>query len=92
MREEQIIEKASNALKKMDLYGEYHNIKVINVNDDDKLLEIDPTLKKEYKVHFSFKLPDGRNAATTVRVDKKTHKLLTITTKSGMYKVPEELS
>lgn len=92
MTDKEIIEKATKALKALDLYGEYESIKVIKI-DDDAFFEMldDDSMKEEYSVSFSYKLPDGRGAGTSVKVDRKTHKLLMIITKSGMYKVPKEL-
>jgi len=90
MTDKEIIEKTTKALKALELYGEYDSILVTRITDE-MFLEMDPELKNKYSVVFSYKLPDGRMAGTSVSVDNKTNKLLNITTKSGLYKVPEEL-
>ena len=92
MTDEQIIEKATHALKELGMYSNnYYRITVVKVFDDEILLELEPELEHQYSVIFSYKQPDGRGASTSVDVDRYSHKLLTIITRSNMYEVPEEL-
>ena len=89
MTDKEIIEKATKALKSLDLLADYNNIGVYK-NIDPLILEMDPDVEFEYSVHFGFN-PPVRGTGASVIVNRKTHKLLKIVTKSGMYKVPEEL-
>ncbi len=91
MNDQEIINKATKALKELKLYnGMYTNISVLK-EINDILLDIEPELKDRYSVMFSYKLPDGRRAHNSVEVDRKTDKLLYIITRNNMYEVPEEL-
>lgn len=89
MTDKEIIEKATKALKTLDLLAEYNEIQVIR-DLPALVLEMAPEKKNEYSVHFGFN-PPIRGTGASVTVDRKTHKLLKIITKSGMYKVPDEL-
>ncbi|MFK7749582.1 MAG: hypothetical protein AB8B65_14395 [Kordia sp.] len=91
MTDDKIIAKATKALKKLNLFS--HNYFKISVSktDNEILLETYPELKNEYSVDFDYKLPDGRGAHTSVKVDTESHKLLRIITKSNMYHVPDDL-
>lgn len=89
MTDKEIIEKATRALKSLDLLADYNNIGVYK-EINPIILEMDPDIKFKYTVHFNFDPPIRRTGAT-LTVDRKTHKLLQIITKSGMYRVPKEL-
>ena len=91
MNDQEIIKKATKALKELNLFSNnYNRIQVLKVINDE-LIELDPELKDKYSVMFSYKLPDGRGAHTSVEVDRKTDKLLYIITRSNIYEIPEEL-
>ncbi len=89
MTDEEIIEKATKALKALDLLANYNNIGVYK-EIHPILLEMEPDIEFEYTVHFSFN-PPIRGTGATVAVDRKTNKLLRIISKSGLYIIPEEL-
>lgn len=89
MTDKEIIEKATKALKALDLLADYNSIGVYR-DINPIILEMNPDIEFQYSVHFNFNPPVlGTGAAITV--DKKTNKLLKIITKNGLYKVPEEL-
>lgn len=89
MTDKEIIEKATKVLKVLDLLADYNNIGVYK-EINPVVLEIDPDVEFEYSVHFNF-TPPIQGTGATVTVDRKTHKLLKIITKSGLYNIPEEL-
>ncbi|MCY1659617.1 hypothetical protein [Chryseobacterium sp. SL1] len=89
MTDKEIIEKATKALKAIGLPTHYNKISV-NKEKNPILLEIDPDIEFEYTVHFNHN-PPIKGTGATITVDRKTHKLIRIITKSGMYKVPEDL-
>ncbi len=91
MTDEKIIEKATNALKELNLYSNNYFKISVSKTDNEILLEAYPELKNEYSVDFNYKLPDGRGAQTSVKVDAKSHTLLHVITKSNMYHIPDEL-
>ena len=90
MTDNEIIEKATKALKVLNLLADYNNVGVYK-KIDPMILEMDPDVEFEYSVHFGFN-PPIRGTGASVIVNRKTHKLLKIITKSGMYEVPDELS
>ncbi|MDP9958655.1 hypothetical protein [Chryseobacterium lathyri] len=89
MTDKEIIEKATKVLKALDLLADYTNIGVYK-EINPMVLEIDPDVEFEYSVHFNFN-PPIRGTGATITVDRKTHKLLKIITKSGLYSIPEDL-
>lgn len=90
MTEQEIIKKAKKVLDAIGLDYTDNEISVAHI-EDKKLLEALDEVGDEYSVIFSYKLPDGREGIKSVIVDKKTHKLKYVITKSNMYEVPEEL-
>lgn len=69
----------------------YDNITVIK-KYDKLLLESFPELNDYYTVSFPANLPDGRGGAgLSVKVDKKTYKLIEVITRNSLYKIPKEL-
>lgn len=90
MTDKEIIEKATKALKALDLLAETYNKTSVNKDISSILLEIDPDIEFEYTVHFSVN-PPIRGVGATITVDRKTDKLIRVITKSGMYKIPKEL-
>lgn len=92
MNDQQIIDKATKALKELELFNsDYIDVSVLK-EINDTLIEIEPEIKNRYSVMFSYKLPDGRRGHTSVYVDRKSNKLISILTKNNSYEVPEELS
>ena len=91
MTDNEIIEKASKALKALDLFREDFTDITVSKTVNELLLENAPELKEIYSVIFTYKQPDGRGAITSIDVDRKTHKLIKIITKSNMYDIPFEL-
>ncbi|HEX8574732.1 MAG TPA: hypothetical protein VF677_00405 [Flavobacterium sp.] len=92
MNDQQIIDKATRVLKELKLYNSnYIDISVLK-EINDTLIEIEPEIKNRYSVMFSYELPDGRRGHTSVYVDRKSNKLISVITKSNSYKIPEELS
>ncbi len=89
MTDKEIIEKATKALKSLDLLAKYNEINVIK-DIHPLVLEMAPEKESEYSVHFGFN-PPIRGTGASVTVDRKTNKLIRVITKSGMYKIPEEL-
>ncbi len=89
MTDSEIVKKATKALKSLDLLADYNEIVVIK-EIHPLVLDMAPEKENEYSVHFGFN-PPIRGTGATVTVDRKTHKLLKIITKSGLYRVPEEL-
>ncbi len=89
MTDKQIIEKATKALKALDLLASYNDIKVYK-DINPIILEMDPNVEFEYSIEFSFN-PPVRGASISVTVDRKTNNLLQIITKSGLYNIPKEL-
>lgn len=93
MEDKMIIEKATKALKSLNLFtNNYTTIEVCKNNIEDALLlEAYPEINDTFTVDFSFNLPDGRKTGTAVVFDTKTYKLIRVITKSGIYKIPKEL-
>ena len=89
MTDKQIIDKATKALKSLDLLVDYNSIGVYK-EINPIILEMDPDLEFEYTVHFNFN-PPILGTGATITVDRKTNKLLKIITKNGLYTIPEEL-
>ncbi|UMY66465.1 MULTISPECIES: hypothetical protein [unclassified Flavobacterium] len=81
MTDREIIEKATKSLKSLKLLADYNEVKV-NREISDLLLDIDPAIEFEYRVHFRFN-PPIRGTGATVTVDRKTHKLLKSSQKVG---------
>ena len=90
MTDEQIINKAKKVL---DAIGATHkNIKVSVIREtNDLLLEMDESFKDEYYVIFTYYSPGRLISGISIRVDRKTDKLLRVVTPSEMFDVPEEL-
>jgi hypothetical protein len=91
MKDSEIIEKSIKALKELGLYNRiYENVSVIRTYDK-LLLEAYPEIDDYYTVSFPANLPDGRGGAgLSVKVDKKTNKLVEVITRNSFYKIPEE--
>jgi hypothetical protein len=89
MTDKEIIEKATKALKALDLLTEYNKVEV-NKKINPLLLEMDPDIEFEYTVHFGHN-PPIRGTGVTITVNRNTHKLIRIITRNTMYKVPIEL-
>ncbi len=89
MTDKEIIEKATKALKALDLLTDYNKVQV-NKKVNPLLLEMDPDIEFEYTVHFGHN-PPIRGTGVAITVDRKTNKLIRIITRNTMYKVPNEL-
>lgn len=91
MTEQEIIEKASKALKALNLYRQDYITISVAKSEDSILQDYEPELKDKYSVIFTYKQPDGRQANTCVDVDRKTNNLLKVITKNNVYEIPFDL-